>query len=111
MQLLDDYAKLRKQLLEYFGYEESWIVLPIEDQTDVYWSVSGDYVTYADSLSDYNNDEDNMKIYEDVILSGVTEKGAIFRGTEFTMIAADTQTDGNKFLMIFDNAKEQPPLP
>lgn len=31
----------------------------------------------------------------------------VYRGEMYTMIVVDTQTDGNKFLRIFDNAKEQ----
>jgi hypothetical protein len=30
----------------------------------------------------------------------------VYRGVEFTMICVDTHTDGNKFLAIYDNAKE-----
>jgi hypothetical protein len=30
----------------------------------------------------------------------------VYRKDDFTMICADTQTDGNKYLMIFDNQKE-----
>jgi hypothetical protein len=30
----------------------------------------------------------------------------VYRGAEYTMVCVDTRTDGNKFLMVFDNKKE-----
>lgn len=31
----------------------------------------------------------------------------VYRAVGFTMISVDTQCDGNKYLMVFDNSKEQ----
>lgn len=49
---------------------------------------------------------DGMNIYECQIYTQRFLPKWVYRADELTMICVDTQTDGNKFLMIFDNAKE-----
>jgi hypothetical protein len=98
-QLLDTLAQTEKAIHQYFGYEEDWKVLPIQDYTSFYWYIEGESVYYGDTpqealLADV--------CYIDSILYGHD----IHRKDDFTMIPVDTQTDGNQFLSIFDNTKE-----
>jgi hypothetical protein len=36
MQLLKDYFALQQQIHDYFGYEEDWVTIPLDDATDMY---------------------------------------------------------------------------
>lgn len=97
MQKLDDYFMLRNEIFDYFGYTENWVVYPIDDSRKYYWKLSNmDIVEFTDLITDF----DNPSYYNQILDSGV------FRGKDYTMVAVDTQTDGNKFLQIFDNSKE-----
>ena len=35
VKLLDDYFKLQKEIYDHFGYTEDWVVIPIEDSTEM----------------------------------------------------------------------------
>jgi hypothetical protein len=37
MKLLDTYNEIRKQIFDYFGYVEDWVVIPLDDATEYYW--------------------------------------------------------------------------
>ena len=41
MKLLQDYFKLQKEIYDYFGYKEDWVVIPLDDQTDQEWFIKG----------------------------------------------------------------------
>lgn len=111
MKLLTDYFALQKQIFEYFGYQEDWKVIPLDDQTEQHWMVilnesgGGAYVYSPDPFT-----EESVKagaaIYGGSIYTQRFLPKWVYRGEEYTMVCADTHTDGNKFLMIFDNSKE-----
>ena len=92
--LLNQYRESIEQIHEYFGYEESWHVSPIEDCTDLYWKLTDSGVTFFDEHDEYSND----------FLHGTMDD--VYRTEAYTMIEVDTHCDGNKFLQIFDNSKE-----
>lgn len=108
MKLLEDYFKLQKEIYDYFGYKEDWVVIPIDDGTDYFWRLkqekngSGE-VQFADNKE---NIDENDSTYSSRIYTQRFLKKWVYRGKDFTMICVDTQTDGNKFLQIFDNKKE-----
>lgn len=107
MQLLNDYFKIQKQLYEYFGYEEKWKVFPLDDSTQYYWMLDGEgpgKVHFADTITELAQQTGNY--YENVIYTQRHLKKWVYRGKDYTMVVVDTQTDGNKFLQIFDNSKE-----
>lgn len=107
--MLDLYFTLQKEVHEAFGYQEDWKVIPLQDYRDVFWMLdeteSGGKVVYSD-----------VPFTEEVIRGGEIYSGIIYtqrflpkwvyRTEEFTMISMDIQTDGNKFLAIFENTKE-----
>ena len=105
MKLLDDYLSLQQQIYDYFGYKEDWCVFPIDDARKYYWRLSGrgpDEVQFAENPQEANGEKGySNEIYMQRFLSKW-----VYRGAEYTMILVDTHTDGNKFLQIFDNAKE-----
>jgi hypothetical protein len=101
-ELLKQYFDLQEQIYHYFGYEGDWTVLPIEDNSNNYWFVTSDKVVYSCEIITEQSIEEGSIIY-----SAEIDKNGIYRESEFTLIVADTRTDGNKFLMIFDNSKEQ----
>lgn len=114
MQLLDNYFALQKEIYEYFGYEENWRVFPIDDATDYYWRMVGEgpgTVYFADIVEDPEDKDDENNNYSNEIYTQRHLPKRVYRGKDYTMIVVDTQTDGKKFLSIFDNSKEIKELP
>jgi hypothetical protein len=121
MKLLDDYFDLQKQIYDYFGYKEDWVVFPIEDATEYYWCLpesddESDEVHFAESKEnlekiiangfEWEGDGiDEHDYYSNEIIAPFLPSG-VYRGKDFTMICIDTETDGNRLLQIFDNVKE-----
>ena len=104
MKLLDEYFEIEKKILAYFDYKASWHVFPLEDAREYYWCiVRGHEVYFADS-------EEELKEQVGCCYSNAILREQIFRKDDFTLICVDTQSDGNKFLQIFDNSKERPAL-
>jgi len=106
MKKLDDYFKLQKEIHDYFGYKEDWVVIPLDDAREYYWYLNGnDEVKFAkekDNVFDGTMDDGySNKIYHQRFLPK-----HVYRAENYTMICVDTYTDGNKFLQIFDNSKE-----
>ena len=103
MKLLDEYFSIQRQLFEYFGYEENWRVIPIDDCRGSLWSTDGTTVVrFADKIEDFATGN----YYENEIYTQRHLPKWVYRGEEFTMIVVDTHTDGNKFLQIFNNKLE-----
>lgn len=99
MKLLEDYNATVRAIYEYFGYQESWHVYPIDDNTNQFWQIDGSIVRSAD-YKEQLNDEDSGDYYEAEI------RGDVYRKDDYTMICIDTHCDGNQFLAIFDNKLE-----
>jgi len=108
MQLLDDILKATKAVHDYFGYQEDWVVIPLDDCTKYYWHLtgegSGDQVLFAEEEGDVGRKDGNYYSHE--IYTQRYLKEWVFRAEDYTMVVADTHTDGNKFLCIFDNKLE-----
>jgi hypothetical protein len=105
MKLLDEYYALREKIYEYFGYEESWQVFPIMDHRRFFWLLLDHKIVFCEEkISEENED----KQYSALFYSHISEKHhKIYQTENYTMICIDTQCDGNIFLAIFDNSKEQ----
>jgi len=108
--LLKDYFALQKQIHDALGYREDWAVIPLDDRTASFWLVSqresgGGFVVYSE-----------RPLTEETVRKGCVYSGTIYmqrflpkwvyRTPTHTMVCVDTHIDGNKFLMVFDNAKE-----
>ena len=116
MDLIKAYFDLQEQVHKHFGYVEDWVNIPMEDCRDMYWILrenkNDDGETYGGEI-DYHDkpfeegyydpgDYYNASIYTQRFLPKW-----IYRAEDYTMVCMDTHTDGNKFLGIFDNTKEQ----
>lgn len=110
MKILDDYFNLQKEIFEYFGYEEDWLAIPLDDCCEMYWHLTGegrgDEVHYANTKEDLLNTDDKDNYYVDEIYTQRFLPKGVYRGKDFTMICCDPHTDCNHFLRIFDNSKE-----
>jgi len=110
MKLLNDYFKLQNEIYNYFGYVEDWVVIPIDDARNFFWRIQGSEengsVQYADSIQNLNDIEAGHYYTNEIYTQRFLPKW-VYRGEKYTMICVDTHTDGNKFLQIFNNSKEQ----
>lgn len=97
--LLKQHNEIIEQIHVYFGYNENWTVLPIDDSTQYYWKLTESGVQFYE-----NQDDDDDNSYDNEFLNGSVED--VYRTEAYTMIVVDTHCDGNKFLQIFDNSKE-----
>jgi hypothetical protein len=110
LKLLDDYFLLQNKIYSYFGYVENWRVIPIADSRNYYWYLEEEgpgTVYYADTEEELKTQEGNY--YEESIYTQRFLPKWVYRVKDFTMVCVDTNTDGNKFLRIFDNSRERKP--
>ena len=114
MKALDKYLELQKEIFDYFGYREDWVTIPIDDRREMYWQLleagdsnysRGSVMFHTKPLT--NESVADGEIFEDEIYTQRFLPKWVYRGAEYTMICVNPRTDGNKFLAIFDNAKEQ----
>lgn len=105
MQLLDAYFEARQKVFDYFGYNEDWRVIPLQDYTDTFWCIEDGTLYWADdekTLLALPGDHYSAPIWTYRHLPK-----HVYEGEEFTMAVIDTQTDGNKFLAVLDNSKKR----
>lgn len=117
---LSQISKLKSELNEYF---DGLIYEDLEDMTDQYWTVQGEYgpgkysngsiqpFTRASYVGwseesplenpDIGEDEDREHVYGDEVQS-------VLRKKDFTLICIQTCTGDGKRDYIFDNSKEIP---
>lgn len=105
MELLKKYFELQKQIHDYFGYVEDWKVIPLSDATNQYWFIDGNSVIFADEPITEQIMEDGAYYSCEIYTQRFLPK-YVYRGEDYTMVSADTHTDGNKLLMVFDNKLE-----
>lgn len=115
---VDRLFEARAAIFAHVGYVEDWRVLPIDDSRDQFWAVDEHeraWVKFSpkrealaywladhdDEYGPYGND-----LYENVIYTQRHLPKWVYRGAELTLVVADTQTDGNKYLQIFRSANE-----
>lgn len=107
---IEDYFNLAEEIHKYFGYKEDWKCIPMDNRLGDYWMVIGEGVggRYVHSSEPFTKEtvEAGSVIYGGSIYTQRFLPKWVFRGKEMTMVSADTHTDGNKFLMLFENDKE-----
>lgn len=109
MKLLNDFFKAQQKVFDYFGYVEDWVAIPLDDATKYYWRLDqnergGGIVHFADTKEELEKETGNY--YTNEIYTQRFLPKWVYRREDYTMICVDTHTDGNKFLQVFDNAKE-----
>jgi hypothetical protein len=101
------YFNLADDIHKYFGYKEDWVTIPMESCLDSYWLLVGEEkVAYSDKPLTKEIVEEGKELYSAFVYKQRFLQKWVYRTEELTLICADTRTDGNKYLMIFDNAKE-----
>lgn len=110
--VLNDYQDSLDAIHKYFDYKEDWVRIPLENMTNQHWML----IEGSDGSGRGRVVYFDHPFTEDVIVDGAIYSGSIYtqrflpkwtyRGKDYTMISVDTHTDGNKFLMIFDNTLE-----
>ena len=107
--LIDAYFDTNQKIHDAFGYVEDWVCIPIEDNREMFWHLTGegagDEVKYAKTKQDLL-DVDAGQFYSAEIYTQRFLPKWVYRAQGMTMVCADTRTDGNKFLMIFDDSRE-----
>ena len=108
---LKKYFDLQQKIYDYFGYVEDWVVIPLEDSTRYNWVLiqgigGGGRVWYSEAEFTPDMIRDGSQLYSCIIYTQRFLPRWVHRADDYAMICADTQTDGNKFLMVFDNSKE-----
>ena len=111
MKRFDDYLQAKADVLEYFGYVTDWVEIPLEDHREYYWYLEGTgpgEVVYAEDPRQLPNGELGWdgEYYCAIIYTQRFLPKWVYRAEDYTLICMDTQVDGNKFLGVFDNAKE-----
>jgi hypothetical protein len=103
MNIIKNYQDSLQAIYDHVGFTESWVVYPIDDQTDMFWNIYDKEAHYAYSIEDLKNGEDNY--YNDSIYTQRLYNKWIYEGKEYTMIFCDPHVDGMKWFRIFDNTK------
>lgn len=106
--LLMSYMACEEAIHRFFGYEPSWRVIPISDNTAYWWWLSGegsgDYVIFGEG--DVKEAIKGGQYYSNEIYTQRHLSRWVYRAESHTMICVDTRTDMNVFLAIFDNEKK-----
>ena len=110
--VINEYFDVQEQLFKYFGYVQDWRIIPTDDQRGRYWMICGPEdnkrtrVAYSDIPFTKKLIGEGSQLYSGTIYTQRHLPKWVYRGSEHTMVAVDTHTDGNEVLMIFDNDKE-----
>ena len=102
MKLMDDFNEARKNLYEHVGFVEDWVMCPIDDCTDKYWSVDENVCKYADSKEQFKSDGD---YYKDEIYTHRFYEKWVYEGKDLTMVFCDPHVDRVQWFRFFDNKK------
>lgn len=109
MILFNTFFTAEEEIFKYFGYKEDWVKIPLHDDRDVEWHLEQDKngsgkITYCENFEKEAWGGD--KWYQSIIYTQRFLPKWVYRTKDYTMISYDTQTDGVKYLGIFDNKKE-----
>lgn len=109
LQLVKDYQKALDAIYEHVGFQEDWVVCPLDDKTDYYWFIINDKSTVKHTVKFANSLEDLFsqgEYYEDDIYTQSFYSKWVYEGEDFTMIFCDPHVDGMKWWRLFDNKKK-----
>ena len=97
MELVEEYLKLKKKVLDYFKYDVE-TTYPIYDYTDAYWMVNEEVVRYNETrkLAIFDYYENNLQRAND----------SVFRADKYTLLEVHQENKNQTELLIFSNEKE-----
>lgn len=104
---LDAYVTAREALHAAFGYKENWVSIEISDERGKPWMIiggegQGGSCIWATEPFTAEMIVEGKEHYSGPIYTQRFLPKWVYRTPTHVMISVDTQTDGNKFLMIFD---------
>lgn len=103
--IIENYLEALQEIYNHVGFEEDWVVYPIDDCTKYYWSIDDETVEYADSLEEFISEEGNHYTAE-IYKQRFYDKW-VYEGKLYTMIFLNPNVDGMKYFSLFDNNKRQ----
>lgn len=104
MNIIENYNKCLQDIYNHVGFEEDYVVYPIDDDTQYYWQTENDYVRYAKTEEELENIEAG-NYYKDEIYKQRFYDRWVYIGVDYTMIFCDPHVDGMRYFRLFDNKK------
>lgn len=104
-EMLANIDALTNAVYRFFGYEEDWEVFPLSDETDKHWFVTEEEVVGSGDPMTVESVTSGWDIFGGIIYRRRSSAESVLKAGGYTMICVDTQTDGNKFLAVYDDAK------
>jgi hypothetical protein len=105
MLLLENYEKSLQAIYDHVGFEEDWVICPIDSKINMFWYIADGYVVYAKSKEDLL-DIEKGNYYKDEIYTQRFYDKWVYEGKDLTMIFCDPHVDGMKWFRVFDNTKK-----
>jgi hypothetical protein len=79
---------------------------PISDNREYFWCIDEYDVRFTEDENEFEEETDYSFIsYSNEIIKDV--HGGVYRGTDYTLVVSDSDSDSGCFLSIFDNSKEK----
>lgn len=107
---IDAYFKAKDAVHALFGYKPDWVEIPLDDNRESYWMIVGGeergQVVYAPEPLTAELFTSGRDFYAGPIYTQRFLPKWVWRTPTHVLVSYDTQTDGNKFLMILDASKE-----
>lgn len=119
MTVIDDYFDAKQAIFDACGYVEVWRDCPLSDMRNHYWHVTQHTLLWVDEegekgledmrwcmayegvIDDEDSEEDEEPNWYSAEIYSGGSKG-VFRGPDFILVRADTNTDGNINVFILD---------
>jgi hypothetical protein len=101
MNIIENYNKAYKALLDHVGLNEDWVVCPIDMNVDMIWEVDEYTCKYAKSVDQFLSDGD---YYEDEIYTQRFYPKWVYEGKEYTLVFCNPGVDGMKWWRVFKNS-------
>lgn len=102
MDIIDMYFKLRDDVYNYFNFTEDWVILPLMDYREYYWTINDKTVIFGDKDDVVERNGNHCE--EEIYTQRFYDKW-VYESEKYTMIFVDTHCDGNKWFSVFDNSK------
>lgn len=103
MNVLENYNKAKKALFTHVGFTERYAVYPVDDSTYMFWDMNEENIFFAPTKEDLKNQK--SLFYISLIFKDTRYDKWVYEGPEFTMVFADNNVGGMKWLQVFDNKK------
>lgn len=103
MKIIENYDNALQAIYDHVGFEEDWVVYPIDNRTSKFWDTDGKSVFYADTEEEFHSEDGNY--YLDEVYIQRFYKKWVYEGKDFTMIFCTQHVDGMIWFALFDNSK------